>query len=86
MAQNRPHGLHRPQSACGTGTAISREASLTNGGSNSRSRSNSAPSAPNTARRIALRVIRIIDGSVANARPCGQDASSRTVSSSTIFS
>jgi hypothetical protein len=35
---------------------------------------------------MTLSVIRIVDGRVANDRPSGQDASSRIVSSSTIFS
>src|SRR3954468_2438457 len=86
MIQKRPQGLHRPRSTLLTGSTASREPSVTNGGSRSRSRDSSAPSAPNTARRMAPSVTRIIEGSVANSRSSGQEASSRTVSSSMIFS
>ena len=51
-----------------------------------RSSSRWAPSAPNTARRIAFSVIRIIGSRVSNCVPSGQFAVSRSVSSSTIFS
>ena len=46
----------------------------------------SGPSAPNTARRIALRVMRIIDGNVAKGVPTGHVDSSRATSSSMICS
>jgi hypothetical protein len=84
MARNRVHGLNRP--FVGSGTTASFEPSSTILGSRSRRRSNSAPSAPNTARRIALRVIRMVDGRTGNGAPSGHVASSRTVSSSTICS
>ena len=51
-----------------------------------RSASNSSPSAPKTARRMALRVMRIIGASVGNSAPCGQVAASRSVSSAMIAS
>lgn len=70
----------------GRGRTASREPSATADGSSVRSRANSAPSAPNTARRMAFSVMRIIDGSVANAWSCGQEAISRTASSSMISS
>jgi hypothetical protein len=55
-------------------------------GSSSRSSSNSAPSAPKTARRMAFSVIRMVEGITGNGWPVGHDAISRTVSSSTIRS
>ncbi|SKS87625.1 Uncharacterised protein [Mycobacteroides abscessus subsp. abscessus] len=62
------------------------EANTTQGGISRRSTSSSAPSAPKTARRIALSVIRIIGSMVSNCRPSGQEAHSRSVSSSMICS
>jgi len=45
-----------------------------------------APSAPNTARRMAPRVIVVIEGSVSNSRPSGQVAISRITSFSMMGS
>ena len=59
---------------------------VTRGGSRPRSSSSAGPSAPNTARKITLRVMRIIGGSVLNSRPSGQFAISRTTSSSMMCS
>ena len=86
IARNRPHGLHRPRSTAGTGNTASREPSVTSRGSSARSSANSAPAEPNTARRMTFNVMRIVDGSTGNARPGGHDATSCTVSSSTIRS
>ncbi len=63
-----------------------REPSVTHGGRIRRNSSSSAPSAPKTARRMALSVMRIVDGRVGNAVPSGQLAISRSVSSSMIDS
>ena len=64
----RPPAARRER---GVGTSASLEPRVTHFGSSSRRRCNSAPSAPNTARRITLSVIRIIGSSVANSVPSG---------------
>ena len=71
---NRPHGLQCPQSHWGTGMSESLDPSWIAGGSISRSRVNSSPSAPNTARRMTFSVMRIIEGNAANARSAGPGA------------
>mgnify|MGYP001243200482 CR=1 FL=1 len=70
----------------GVGRTARREPSVTHGGMMRRNLSRCAPSAPNTARRMAFSVMRIIGSSVSNACPSGQFADSRSVSSSKIRS
>ena len=82
----RPHGLHGPKSCRSFGIVTRREPSVTARGSRTRSSSSTAASAPNTARRIVLRVILVIAGSVSNSRPSGQVSISRITSSSTMCS
>ena len=83
---NRDHGLQRPKSRVGVGSTASREPSVTHGGMIRRSVSSSAPSAPKMARRMMFSVIRIIGSRVSNSEPSGHDATSRSVSSSTMAS
>ncbi len=83
----RPHGLHGPKSRRILGGTIKiRPASMTIGGTRSRSSFSAGPSAPNMARRIKPRAILVIGGSVSNSRPSGQVAISRITSSSMICS
>src|SRR6266508_2356822 len=58
IAHNRPHGLHPPRSTLGRGSTANREPIVIARGSSSRSAANSAPSAPNTVRRMMLSVLR----------------------------